>query len=127
MTAPASSRPGPRAGNGLTVSPLDGVWDVERVGGLLPPLVGVWKEIHGERGRTGIGPWAGVPFRVEGLTLRYEPPLSPLVDVLEPAGDGYEGRATVAGRTYGRFRLRRRGPVPATGRAAGAARGRTRS
>lgn len=87
------------------MSSLDGVWRVERVGGLLPPLWGVRKEIRGGRGSTRVGPLA-VPFRVEGLSLRYLPPLSTFVDVLEPAGDGYEGRATVAGRTYGHFRLR---------------------
>ncbi len=85
---------------------LDGVWSVERVGGLLPPLFGVRKEISGDRGATLVGPLR-VPLRVEGLTLRYEPPLSAFVDVLEPAGEGYDGRATVAGQTFGRFRLRR--------------------
>ena len=87
-------------------SPLDGVWSVERVGGLLPPLIGVRKEISGARGATVVGPLR-VPLRVEGLSLRYEPPLSAFVDVLEPSGDGFEGRATVAGQTFGRFRLRR--------------------
>lgn len=84
---------------------LDGHWRVERAGGLLPPLWGVRKEISGERGTTQVGP-VGVPFRVEGLTLRYLPPLSGFVDVLEPDGDGYAGHAMFAGRTYGRFRLR---------------------
>ena len=87
-------------------SPLDGVWSVERVGGLLPPLIGVRKEISGDRGVTRVGPLR-VPLRVEGLTLRYEPPLSAFVDVLEPSEEGYEGRATVGGQAFGRFRLRR--------------------
>ena len=93
------------------MSALDGTWRVERAGGLLPPLVGVRKEIRGDRGVTRVAGTLGVPFRVEGLSLRYEPPLSAFVDVLEPAPGGYEGRATVLGRTFGRFRLR---PVPSS-------------
>ena len=50
---------------------LEGTWKVRRTGGLLPPLVGIRKEIHGTSGRTtlprGI---AGVPFDVVGLELR---------------------------------------------------------
>jgi hypothetical protein len=34
------------------VSDLDGVWNVERTGGLLPPLLGVRKSIGGATGRT---------------------------------------------------------------------------
>jgi len=34
------------------VSELDGVWAVKRTGGLLPPLVGIRKDIHGTRGKT---------------------------------------------------------------------------
>jgi hypothetical protein len=84
---------------------LDGVWRVERTAGLLPPLVGVRKEIRGSRGETRVGPLPGAPFDVDGLQLRYRGPLSGFVDVLEPAGDGYRGRATFRGREYGRFRL----------------------
>ena len=94
---------------------LDGVWRVERVSGLLPPLVGVRKEISGARGMTRVGPGPGVPFRVEGLELRYEPPLWGFVDVLEPDPEEgpegrpqrYDGRATFRGFAFGRFRMRR--------------------
>jgi len=89
------------------VGELDGLWQVERVSGLLPPLVGVRKRIAGGRGATVVGPLPGIPFSVDGLTLRYEWPLAALVDVLERDGAGYAGRATVLGREYGRFRLRK--------------------
>jgi hypothetical protein len=46
-----------------------------------------------------------LPFRVEGTTLRYRPPLQAFVDELQPSGDGFVGRATVFGREYARFRL----------------------
>lgn len=85
---------------------LDGVWNVERVGGFLPPLLGVRKRIAGSRGETAIGPLPGVPFDVVGRELRYRRPLSAFVDVLEPAQDGWSGRALFRGRKYGRFRLR---------------------
>ena len=90
------------------MSRLDGRWDVVRTGGLLPPLYGVEKRIQGVRGETRFGPLPGVPFRVVGLQLRYRPPLAGFVDVLEPDGDGYRGRATFRGREFGRFVLRRR-------------------
>jgi ferritin-like metal-binding protein YciE len=89
------------------VAELDGVWEVKRSGGALPPLVGVRKRIHGTRGETIVGP-VRLPFRVEGLTLRYEPPFAALVDELEAGGEGrFRGRATLAGRDYGTFELRR--------------------
>jgi hypothetical protein len=84
---------------------LDGVWKVERTGGLLPPLLGVRKEISGSRGVTKLGPLPGAPFDVVGTQLHYRGPFSGFVDVLEPAGDGYDGRALLRGREYGRFRL----------------------
>lgn len=87
------------------MSDLDGVWRVRRTGGALPPLFGMQKRIEGRRGTTVLGPLR-MPFRVEGLTLRYDRPFGPLVDVLEPDGDGFRGRATLAGRTYGTFELR---------------------
>ena len=87
---------------------LDGVWDVRRVSGVLPPLAGVRKRIDGARGETVVGGGRGLPFEIHGLELRYRRPLSFLVDVLEREGDGYVGRATAFGRTYGRFRLVRR-------------------
>jgi ferritin-like metal-binding protein YciE len=44
---------------------------------------------------------------VRGRELRYRPPLHWLVDVLEPDGQGFRGRATAFGRTIGEFELRR--------------------
>ena len=87
---------------------LDGVWDVRRTGGALPPLVGVRKRIHGTRGETAVGPLRGVPFQVRGLELHYVRPFGGFVDVLEHDGDGFRGRATFRGREFGRFELRRR-------------------
>jgi hypothetical protein len=87
------------------VSELDGVWDVKRVGGLLPPMVGVRKEIGGDHGVTTLGPLR-FPFAVEERSLRYRIPPG-LVDELEPDGDGFRGRALLAGREVGRFRLER--------------------
>jgi hypothetical protein len=48
-----------------------------------------------------------MPFDVRGLELRYRRPFAAFVDMLEPDGDGFYGRATAFGRQYGRFRLRR--------------------
>ena len=90
------------------MSELDGIWNVERRGGLLPPLVGVGKRITGSRGETRVGPLPGVPFDVDGLSLRYRAPFRGFVDELEPDGDGYVGRATFRGREFGRFALRRK-------------------
>jgi len=84
---------------------LDGTWDVRRIGGLLPPLTGVEKRIAGGRGETRVRGVAGVPFQVVGLELRYRAPFTGFVDVLTPAGDGFHGRATAFGRTFGRFEL----------------------
>ncbi len=82
---------------------LDGTWDVQRVGGALPPMVGVRKHVDGDAGYTEL---AGVrlPFRVEGSRLVYRG--LPLVDELEPDGLGFAGRAVLAGHEYGRFVLR---------------------
>jgi hypothetical protein len=91
--------------NASGVGELDGTWNVKRVGGLLPPLVGVRKEIAGNEGVTTLGPLR-FPFAVEGRSLRYRFPRG-LVDRLEPDGDGYRGRALLAGRELGRFRLDR--------------------
>jgi hypothetical protein len=71
--------------------------------------VGVRKEIEGARGITRWGPLPGVPFSVEGLSLRYHGPLEGFVDVLAPDAEGFAGRATFRGREYGRFALRREG------------------
>jgi ferritin-like metal-binding protein YciE len=85
---------------------LDGVWKVERTGGALPPLYGVRKRIGGTRGETLFGP-VPVRFAVVGNELRYRAPLLGLVDVLEPGGEGFEGRATLFGVELGRFRMTR--------------------
>ena len=86
---------------------LDGIWRVDRTGGLLPPLIGVRKEISGLRGVTRIGPLPGVPFTVEGLALRYRPPFGAFVDYLEPDRDGFAGTSTFRGSTLGTFRMSR--------------------
>jgi ferritin-like metal-binding protein YciE len=85
---------------------LDGVWRVERVAGALPPLTGVRKRIRGARGETRLGP-AAVGFDVVGSQLRYRAPLTGLVDVLTPDGDGFAGRTLLYGRHVGRFRMTR--------------------
>jgi ferritin-like metal-binding protein YciE len=90
------------------VPELDGVWEVQRTGGLLPPLVGVRKRIRGTRGATLVGgAGVGVPFDVVGMELHYRAPLTGLVDVLLEDGDGFTGRATFRGREFGRFAMTR--------------------
>jgi ferritin-like metal-binding protein YciE len=89
------------------VAELDGVWAVRRTGGALPPLVGVRKRIAGRRGETLVANGVRLPFDVRGNELHYRAPLSMLVDVLEPAGDRFRGRATLFGRDVGTFELRR--------------------
>ena len=84
---------------------LDGTWLVRRTGGLLPPMTGVTKHIHGRRGETRIGRAPGAPFDVIGLELHYRGPLSGFVDVLVANGDGFRGRATFRGREFGRFAM----------------------
>jgi len=90
------------------VPELDGEWDVRRVSGFLPPLVGIRKRIEGESGATVLPGGLGVPFAVAGAELRYRQPFGMVVDVLEADGDGWRGRATVFGRTVGEFRMSRR-------------------
>jgi ferritin-like metal-binding protein YciE len=89
------------------VGELDGVWAVERVSGALPPLHGCVKRIHGSRGTTEFPRAPGMPFEVRGLELHYRGPLGMLVDRLEPRDGGYFGRATLLGREFGQFTLRR--------------------
>jgi hypothetical protein len=92
------------------VHELDGVWSVRRLGGLLPPMLGVQKRISGDRGVTSLGPLPGVPFTVVGLELRYRSPFASFVDVLdEIRSEACSGRATFRGREIGRFRMRRIG------------------
>ena len=86
---------------------LDGVWEVKRRGGALPPLLGVLKEISGASGATKAGPLPGVPFDVVGLSLRYRAPFVGFVDLLERDGQGYRGLATFRGREFGKFELKR--------------------
>jgi hypothetical protein len=90
------------------VAELDGEWDVQRLSGLLPPLVGIRKRIGGDRGSTILPGGLGVPFNVVGHELRYRTPFSMVVDVLEPVAEDWHGRATVFGRTVGEFRMSRR-------------------
>jgi hypothetical protein len=92
------------------VTELDGVWEVKRVGGALPPLFGVRKEIVGTSGSTKVGPVVCLPFDVVGSSLRYRPPFRAFVDVLEPAGDTCKGSATFRGREFGKFEMRRLQP-----------------
>jgi ferritin-like metal-binding protein YciE len=89
------------------VAELDGVWEVKRKGGALPPLLGVLKEISGASGATKAGPLPGVPFDVVGLSLRYRAPFVGFVDLLERDGQGYRGLATFRGREFGKFELKR--------------------
>jgi ferritin-like metal-binding protein YciE len=91
----------------LSVGELDGVWSVERVSGALPPLHGCVKRIHGSHGTTEFPRLPGMPFEVRGLELHYRGPFGLLVDRLEPQNGGYVGRATLLGREFGQFTLRR--------------------
>ena len=89
------------------MSELDGVWAVDRVSGVLPPLHGCVKRIHGDRGTTEFPRFRGMPFDVRGLELHYRSPFALLVDKLEPQNGGYFGHATMLGREFGQFSLRR--------------------
>jgi ferritin-like metal-binding protein YciE len=93
--------------NPNVVGELDGVWAVNRVSGALPPLHGCVKRIHGSRGTTEFPRFPGMPFEVRGLELRYRGPLGLMVDKLERRNGGYFGRATILGREFGQFTLRR--------------------
>jgi ferritin-like metal-binding protein YciE len=86
---------------------LDGVWNVRRLGGMLPPFAGVRKRIQGTRGETTTGSLPGAPFDVVGLGLHYRAPFTGFVDELQPRGDGYLGRATFCGQEFGRFAMDR--------------------
>lgn len=89
----------------MTAGELEGVWELRRTGGLLPPLRGVTKRIRGARGETRLGRLPGLPFRVDGLRLRYP---AGFVDVLSPRADGdYDGAGTFLGIRYGTFRMHR--------------------
>ncbi len=87
---------------------LEGLWDVKRVSGFLPPLAGVRKRFQGTRGQTIVGPLR-MPFEVRGGELHYHRPFQAFVDLLKVVdADHVCGRATFRGREYGRFELRRR-------------------
>jgi len=93
---------------------LEGLWRVERVGGVLPPMVGVRKRIEGASGETRVGPLVGWPFGVErrgeGFALVYRPPFSAFVDEVRPGpGDSWAGRSLFGELELGRFSLRRIG------------------
>jgi ferritin-like metal-binding protein YciE len=89
------------------VTELDGVWDVRRLSGVLPPMVGVRKRISGTSGETKVGRFPGAPFDVVGLSLRYRAPFGGFVDELTREGEGFRGRSTFRGREFGTFELRR--------------------
>jgi hypothetical protein len=95
------------------LSDLEGDWRVERLGGLLPPMVGVWKRIHGDHGETRLGPLPGVPFKLEqregGIALIYCRPFAMFIDTLRREPDGsWVGQATVNGLAFGHFRMTRK-------------------
>ena len=90
------------------MSELEGDWKLHRLFGVLPPLAGMRKQIRGDHGATVLPGGLRVPFAVVAHELRYRPPFSMVVDVLEPDGEGWHGRATVFGRTVGEFRMSRR-------------------
>ena len=83
---------------------IAGTWSVERVSGILPPLVGLRKRIRATEGETTLGPLSA-RFDVVGRELRYRSPFAGFVDVLEPDGETWTGRAFLRGREYGRLRL----------------------
>ena len=92
------------------MGPLEGQWKVERLGGLLPPMLGVRKRVRGEDGETRIGPLPVWPFRGERrgerVALVYRPPFSMFVDEVRREPDGsWLGRMTFVGLELGRFRM----------------------
>ena len=94
---------------------LEGVWRVERAGGLLPPMAGVRKRIEGAR-RDPPRPPGRLALRNRaapgGFRLVYRPPFSAFVDEVQPGPDGsWAGSSTVGGYEFGRFSMRRVGEV----------------
>jgi hypothetical protein len=94
----------------VSVGELDGLWTLRRRSGALPPLGRVRKRISGRSGETLVPAGLALPFEVRDRELHYRGLLAFLVDVLEPDGAGYRGRATAFGLTYGEFELRRAVP-----------------
>jgi len=87
---------------------LEGVWDVRRVSGMLPPLVGVRKRIQRTRGSTlAANGRVAVDFDVVGSELHYRRPFGGFVDVIDGEGDSLGGRFTYRGRELGRFAMTR--------------------
>jgi ferritin-like metal-binding protein YciE len=89
---------------------LEGEWKVERLGGLLPPMIGVRKTIRGGAGETRVGPLAVWPFRREPkegrVALVYRTPFSMFVDEVRREPDGsWLGRMTFLNLELGRFRM----------------------
>jgi hypothetical protein len=81
---------------------LTGSWRVERISGLLPPLLR--KRIGSDRGWTAFGRLPLAPFRVRGGMLDYV--LWPVQDELAEGEQGeWLGRGLVFGREFCRFRL----------------------
>jgi hypothetical protein len=105
-------------GQESVVGRLEGDWRVERLGGALPPMVGVWKRVRGDRGETWIGPLPAWPFRAEQhdgfVALVYGPPFSMFADEVREREDGsWLGRTIFAGQELGRFRMVRYGGLAA--------------
>jgi hypothetical protein len=86
------------------VTEFNGEWEVRRVSGLLPPLLGVRKRIAGAHGQTRVAGLA-VSFDVVGRELRYRGVFSGMVDELAPDGAGWLGVTRYRGRRLGRFRM----------------------
>lgn len=92
-----------------TENDLDGIWDVHRTGGALPPMRGiVHKRIANGRGWT-IAAGVPFPFVLAGLSLRY--PFGLVDELVADGSDTYDGTAKLFGRTVGTFRMTRRGRV----------------
>jgi hypothetical protein len=94
------------------VRELKGEWKIERLGGLLPPMIDIRKRVHGTRGETRFGALPVWPFRIERragrIALVYYPPFCLLVDELQPEASGsWLGRTVICGRELGRFRMTR--------------------
>lgn len=91
---------------------LEGEWRVERLSGLLPPMVGIWKRFSGESGETRFGALLVWRFRIERraehIALVYRSPFSKLVDELwAETEDSWLGRTMLGGFKLGRFRMTR--------------------
>ncbi len=89
---------------------LEGEWRVERLGGLLPPMIWVRKTIRDGAGETRVGPVPVWPFRAkrsfEGVDLVYRRPFSTFLDEVRREPDGsWLGRMTFLGLELGRFRM----------------------